>query len=537
MTGSIGSDLLTDSRKTVNSVVYIIFFSIGAKILGFLREILIASKFGAGFETDTFFIALSIVSLGAMGLKRAISTTLIPILSVVAEKEGKSGKCKHVSNVLNIFMLISALMVIIGILLAPQIASLVAIGFKGSQQDFLVKLIRIGLPAIIFSCMVGIFRGFLQSESKFKEYAVSNLPFNLTYIFYLIVLSGYFGIEGLMVASVIAIVFQVFIQIPGLIKSGYRYSKGILLNDIYVGKMIELMPPVIVMTVMSDINVVIDKTLASTLAAGSVSALNYGNKLESLIIGVFISSITTVIYPIMSKEAARDNIKGLKIELRKGFNSIILITVPATVALIILAEPIVVLAFKRGAFDFKAVQLTIGALVFYSLGIVGLSTRTLLSRVYYSIQDTKSPMINSLISVVLNIAFNLILIRPMGHMGLALGTSLAATITTIYMLFDLNKKVGSLDIASYLKCFVKSASASLIMGVLIYSIFKILNSVTSGTWFTDFLILSTTGLVGLIVYLSLIHMLKVEEFNWLYKSVVQKIKVKISIRKNRRKPD
>ena len=138
----------------------------------------------------------------------------------------------------------------------------------------------------------------------------------------------------------------------------------------------------------NDLNVIVDKTLASTFVSGSISALNYANRLNQLILGVFISAITTVIFPILSKEVNYDNISGLK-TMGYGVNLILLITIPATVGLIVLAKPIVEIAFQRGEFDATATIMTSQALIFYSLGLVAMAPRLLITRVYYSLQDTK----------------------------------------------------------------------------------------------------------------------------------------------------
>lgn len=521
-----------DSGKAVKSIAFIIIFSIGTKLLGFLREILIASKFGAGNDADTFFIAVAAVNILAIGLKRTISTTLIPVLSIAGEKEGSIGKAKHVNNMVNVFILAGTVVVVIGIIITPLLARVIAVGFTGDQHDLLVRLIRIGLPVIVFSCVVGVFRGYLQSESKFREFAFTDIPFNLTYILYLLFLSHIFGIEGLMVAGVIAVILQLLIQVPGIKSIGYKYKSKVDIGDSYIKHMFSLMPPVLIMTAMNDINKIVDRSLASTLVEGSVSALSYGHRLESMIMGIFITSITTVVFPIMSKEAARDNIDGLKTILKTGVNTITLITVPATVGMIVLSRPIVEIAFMRGAFDQTAAEMTIGALIFYSIGILGLSIRTILSRVYYSIHDTRTPMLNSFISVALNIVFNLVLIRYLGHMGLALGTSLAATITTIIMLFDLNKKLGKLDYRSMVSCLLKSFASSAIMGLAAYIAFNFIGVRLSSNFYMQVISLFLTISIGIVVYLLLIKQLKVEEFNWLYKSVVRKVRREITSRKD-----
>lgn len=186
--------------------------------------------------------------------------------------------------------------------------------------------------------------------------------------------------------------------------------------------------------------------MASGLIAGSISALNYANKLNGLILSVFVSTITTVIFTLLSKEFNNDNIGGMKKIMGYGINLILLITIPATVGLIVLATPIVEVAFERGAFTVDDTIMTSSALVFYSLGLVAASLRLLITRVYYSLQDTRTPMINGALSVGLNIVLNLIFIQFMAHSGLAFATSIANTIATLLMFYGLRKKLVLLEL-------------------------------------------------------------------------------------------
>ena len=184
--------------------------------------------------------------------------------------------------------------------------------------------------------------------------------------------------------------------------------------------------------------------MASELIDGSISALNYANKLNLLIQSVFVSAIITVIFPLLSKESNDDNIKGMKKIMGYGVNFILLITIPATVGMIVLAAPIVQVAFERGAFTPNDTIMTTSALVFYSLGVVASSLRLLTTRVYYSLQDTKTPMVNGGLSVGLNIVLSLILVRFMAHAGLALATSISSTAAVLLMIYGLIKKISSL---------------------------------------------------------------------------------------------
>ncbi len=506
---------MTRSKTAAKSVFIIIIFAMGSKVLGFVREALIAAKFGSGAETDTFFIALAATSLFAAMITSSLNTTMIPVLSEAEAREGKKGKQHHTNNLLNIVLVVSLGVIAIAWILAPLVMKVLAYGFEGGQYRFAVLMMRIGLFSILFAGIVGVLRGYLQSEMRFTESAAANFPFNFVYILFLIFFASTFGIKGLMVASVLAVGAQILIQIPAVRKIGFRYRYVLDVKDRYVQRVSSLVPPVLVSVAIGDLNTIVNRSLASTLVDGSISALNYASKLNGLVTGIFITAITTVIFPILSKEANRDSLKGLKRVIVYGLNVILLIAIPATVGLVILASPITKVAFERGAFDATATFMTSGALVFYSLGVAGSSLRSMLYKVCYSLQDTKTPMINGFISVSLNIILCLVLIKFMEHRGLALATSISSTVTAGLVLYLLRKKIGAFGFSKSVRCGLKSAVASAVMGVVVYFLYNALNGALGAGFTQEVFALFATAGVGVLVYSALIYVMRVEEVDWI----------------------
>ena len=210
-----------------------------------------------------------------------------------------------------------------------------------------------------------------------------------------------------------------------------------------------------------------------------------------------------------------------------GVNMILLITIPATVGLIVLAKPIVEVAFERGEFDATATIMTSQALIFYSLGLVAMSLRLLITKVYYSLQDTKTTMINGAISVVFNIILNLILVRFMAHAGLAFATSIATIIATLLMFYGLKKKIGSLGTKNYIITFAKSGLASAIMGVVAYVIYNVLYDTLGVSKLSNLISLLSAAGVGVIIYGVLCYVFGIEEV----REIVEKVKKIIIKRK------
>lgn len=513
---------MENNNKALKSGITIIVFTLFTKLLGFFREVLIAAKFGSGMETDTFFIALSVAALITNFLREGISTSFIPILGEISEKKGKLAKVEHTNKMINLMIIISLVLVIFMFIFAPFIVKIFAKGFEKNQFDSAVRLTRIGLPMILFSGITGILIGYLQSEEKFNSTAIIGVPFNIIYIAYLLLLSSKFGITGLMIAAVVAVFSQLIVQILAANKVGFYYEAVISFRDKYIQKTLKLSIPVLIGVAIYDVNAIIDKTLASSLKPGSISALNYANKLNVLILGVFISAITTVVFPTLSKEANKDNIIGVRNITRYGINLILIITIPATIGLIIFANPIVEIVFQRGEFGIQNTLMTSSALVFYSLGLVFISIRLLLIRTFYSIQDTKTPMKIEIIGVVSNLIFNLILIRFMDHSGLALGTSLAAGVSTVLLIYAIKKKIGSFDSLFYMKYISKLLLASCIMGIISFVIFKYLYIMIGISKFNLLVSLFIAIFLGIIFYILACYFLKIEEVRELIKKIKYK---------------
>lgn len=502
---------MSNLHKAARSAILIIMFTLGSKVLGFIREILIAAKFGSGIETDTFFVALAATGLITNLISNAVTTTFIPVLSEVEAKKGKKGKIHHVNNMINIIIFISIILVVFAWFLTPFIIRLTAKGFKGEQFSFAVKLTKIGLPMVLFSGIIGSLTGFLHSEQRHMSSAAIGFPFNFIYILYLLFLSSRFGIKGLMVAAVIAVISQFIIQIPEARNAGFRYKFIFDIKDEYIKKVLYLSVPVLIGVAINDINVIVNKTLASELIDGSISALNYANKLNFLIQSVYVSAITTVIFPLLSKESNNDNIRGMKKIMGYGVNFILLITIPATVGMIVLATPIVQVAFERGAFTPNDTIMTSSALIFYSLGLVASSLRLLTTKIYYSLQDTRTPMVNGGVSVGLNIVLSLIFVRYMNHAGLAFATSISSTAAVLLMFYGLKKKIGSLGTKGYIITFIKSGLVSVVMGAVAYFAYTGLYGVLGVSKLYNMISLLVAAGIGVVVYGLLCYAFGIDE--------------------------
>lgn len=332
-------------------------------------------------------------------------------------------------------------------------------------------------------------------------------------------LSKKMNILVLAIGSVVATISQLVLLIPFIHKEGYKYNFVLDIKDKYIKRMLYLALPVVVGVSVNQINTLVDKTIVSRVSAGGISALNYSFRLIGFVQGLFVTIISTVMYPMISKMATEDNIKGLKKIVSEATNSISILVIPATIGAMLFSEPVVKLLFGRGAFDLESTLLTSTALFFYSIGMMGFGLRDILSRAFYSLQDTKTPMVNGIIGVVINIILNSILSTYMGIGGLALATSISAIFCTVLLFISFRKKVGSFGMKHITISSIKVLCASLIMGVVAKFSYDVLLK-----YIGDNLSLILAIIIGAVVYFILIYFMRIEEVDSMINAVKKKFK-------------
>lgn len=514
------------NKKLLKGSIIIIIFTILSKLLGFLRETLLAFRFGASYDTDIYTFAIGLVMLIFNSIGSGIGTTFIPILTEFIEKKSKEDRVRFVNNVINIVGIIVIGFILFGIIFSKYIVMLFAPGFRGDLVVFnkAVVVSKMMFISMIFIAMQSIFIGILQSHKEFTAPAFVGVLMNVVIISYLALLAGKFGIFGLTLATILAYFVQFIFLVPKFKGLGYRYEFYLNFKDENILRMVKLMVPVIIGTSVSQVNFLVDRMLATTIGEGSIAVLNFANKLNMFVYGIFAVAITTVIYPTLSTYSAQENLRAYKDAVIKGINVILLIMLPATIGMMVLRQPIVDIVFKRGAFDNNAAYLTSLALLFYSPGMIFVGVRDAIGRAFYSIKDTKTPMINSVAGVVLNIILNIVLVKIMGVSGLALATSISVIVVTLLLIRSLNRKIEDIGMKKLISSFNKMLLSSLVMGVVVFVLNKYMQ-LKFGTGFKgDVISVFGCAFVGALVYFGMIHILKLEEYVYFVNIVKRKLK-------------
>lgn len=507
----------------------VILLTFISKFIGFYRDILLGSRFGVTNQTDAYLIALTVPAIIFGSMIGAFSTIFVPIYSSIKITKGE-GQAVHFTNkILNILSLVCCIIGILQFVFAKEIMSILARGFDEKTLMLAVSLTKILSPMVIFMGIVQIYISYLQSNEMYISSILINIPNHLIVIVALL-LSHIIGIKGLTWATLIGMIAQILILIPFMKKKKYQYEKILDIHDPNIRNMFILVFPVLIGAAVQETHTLIDRMLASSLVKGSISALNFANKLNMFVFGIISMSISTIIYPILSKLNAEKDEHAFNKTIISSCNMVTLFTMPIVVWVIIFNVPIVKLLFQRGNFDAVATRLTASALLFYSIGMLFFGYRDILNRAFYSLQDTKTPMVNGVICIVLHIILNFILVNSMKHNGLALSTSLSAIMTTILLFYNLKRRRINVKWSSFSFVAMKCIVASVIMGVISYKLYYILVSLfMNNSFMWQIMYLGASVIIGIIIYLVIIYLLGVEELHWVIRMLRQRIKVCIKI--------
>ena len=499
------------------NILLVMVFTIISKVFGFARDIVLSYYYGAGNISDAYLISTTIPLTILAMVGAGITTGFIPIYAKITNENTEERSKDFTNNLINIVIVLSIAIVFISLIFTKQIVTAFAVGFDQDTFNLAVKFTKISLIGILFSSVGYILTSFLQVNNKFMIASLVGLPLNLVTIIS-IVFSAKSNLIILPVGSTIAILAQILFLLPFIYKIGLRYKPILNVKDENIINMIKVSLPAIMGISASQINLLIDRTIASSIVIGGISALNYSNRLIAFVVGIFIAPIITVVYPKLSQASVCKDTSSFKKSINESIVSMSILVLPSMIGLLIFATPIVVLLFGRGEFDVNSVVLTSGSLFFYSLGILSLGLREVLSRAFYALNDTKTPVRNSVISVIINIILNITLSRIMGIFGLALATSISAIIATVMMFISLRKKIGAFGMKQISISFLKILFASLVMGGLAKLSFNYLTATLS----QNLSLLLAIG-VGAVSYSVIIYFMKIEDVDVIVGAIKKKL--------------
>jgi putative peptidoglycan lipid II flippase len=502
-------------RKTAVLLMLITFLS---TMVGFVREIILSYYYGVSNVTDAYIISITIPQTIFAFVGAGIATCYIPMYSNIEKETNTLRADKYTSQIINILLILCTFIVVVSFIFSSSLVKLFASGFQGETLNLAVLFTKINIFAIFFSGLIFVFSAYLQTKNKFIITGLINIPLNLVVIIS-IILGKKLNVMYMSIGSTLAVAVQLVFLLPFVIKNGYKYSFNLEFKDNYIKKTMRLSMPVIFGVSAYQINELVNRTIASRVIVGGITSLSYASKINALIFAVFAVPVATAMYPLISKMVAENDISGLKKTVSNAMISVILIVLPATVGAMIFADPIVTLLFGRGEFNLGAITMTSNALFFFSIGMIAFAIRELLYRVFYSFQDTKTPLINAFLAIMTNIILNIILSKFLGVGGLALATSLSAIFATIFLLISLRKKIGPFGFKNIGFVTIKIVFASLFMGLLSKLSFEYLLTITNNS-----ISLLATIFIGALTYCITLLLLKVEDVKIAFDTMKNKVK-------------
>ena len=460
---------MSENARVTKAAGIVGFATLLSRIFGFLRDVIIAWHFGAGFGSDAFFVAFRIPNLlRRLFAEGSLSIAFVPVFTGYIKEWGTEEAFRFARSAIRLLSVLLALTAVAGILMSPIIVRLIAPGFVESPDklNLTIMLTRLMFPYVFLICLVALCGGILNVLGHFAAPALAPVLLNIAMIGSVLLLSHRFTypVVGLAVGVLIGGVLQLSLQLPFLIRNRFYFWKKANLFHPGLKRVGKLMLPAVFGAAVYQINILVGTLLASLLPEGSVSYLYYADRLVQFPLGIFAIAAATAVLPSLSRQAADKDFGSMKETFAYALNLVLFITIPAMIGLIVLREPIVALLFKRGAFDQDTTQMTAYALLWYAVGLWAFSAVRIVLSTFYALQDTVTPVKIASISIIANIIFGIVLMQWMAHGGLALATSLASMVNLAFLLRALKGKMGALNWRNISASACKTLVSSVIMG-------------------------------------------------------------------------
>ena len=441
-----------------------------SRILGFVRDFIIARVFGAGMATDAFFVAFRLPNLlRRMFAEGAFSQAFVPILAEYRNRRGETETKRLVDHVTTALFLVVLVVTLVGMIATPLIIYVSAPGFSSDPDKFALTVIltRITFPYILCMSLVAMAVGILNTWSKFALPAFTPVLLNIAMIGGTWLLADHFNPPVLALAWAVFLggLLQLGIQVPALVRIGMLPRFSFSLQDEGVRRILKLMAPALVGVSVSQISLLINTIFASFLESGSVSWLYYADRLMEFPAGLLGAALGTILLPSLSKTHANGQKEEFSALLDWGLRLTLLLTLPAALALAILAVPLLSTLFQHGAFTTTDVLRTREALVAYTVGLSGLILVKILAPAFYARQDIRTPVKIALLTLTLTQLMNLVFIGWLHHAGLALSTGLASCINAALLYRGLREREVYRPAAGWGKFLLQLLTALLLMGL------------------------------------------------------------------------
>ncbi|HEY2731830.1 MAG TPA: murein biosynthesis integral membrane protein MurJ [Polyangia bacterium] len=466
-----------------------------SRLLGLVREQIFALTLGASANSDAFLAAFRIPNLlRDLFAEGALSTAFVPTYVSTLRNQSRAAAFALANRVMSTLTIYLGLLAAVAMLFPEPVVHVVATGFAPEKAALCATLVRIMLPFLPTISLAVVAMGALNAEEHYTAPALASSMFNLVAIaggvaVYLIGPSARAAVMTWSALTLVGGLAQLAVQLPSLFKLGFRprLLPDLALRDPGTRRIAALMAPATLGVAAVQINVVINSSFASLVSDGAISWLSYAFRLMQLPIGVFGVAVGTTALTHLSRDAARNDWQALAGTLRRGLRMVLFLTVPSMVGLALLGVPIIRLIYEHGRFGERATYETARALSGYAVGLAAYSAVKVIAPAFYALGRTRVPLIGSVLAVASNLAWNFATFRSLGHFGLALGTSLAATVNLLVLVVAFQMQVKNLLTRELFAALARIVGASLVMGVVVWCLSARLELIASHSLAVRFL--------------------------------------------------
>jgi putative peptidoglycan lipid II flippase len=498
------------------SAIFITLITLFSKIIGFFREIILAYTYGTSYEADAFLLALSIAGIATAIFFAALKTAYIPVYSNLNLNNSYNEVKQFVNVSYTYVLIIVTVLSFVSFVFAQNLVNLFAPGIDQETRELTTTIVRIVQFTVILSAIIELNNARLQVHKVYLVPIILGFASNLIMIIHMLVFKN--SVIGLSIAFSIGILMQLVLQIPFLFKKKLFFKVSLSFKDKNLKKFIRLVIPIVIGTAIYEINVIVDKILASSLPIGSISALSYGSKLVLFFTSILAASVTSVFFTSMTNYNNKKEVNSFGKMFESTFIIIFMVSIPTTMVFVVFSKQIIAMIFQYGMFDTGSTDLTSSVFLYYSIAIPFIAIRDVLNRTLYSINAMKSATINGSIAVVINILLSIILVRIMGISGLALATSISTIIGSILLFINVKNRKFAIRNKFLLKRTI------LILFAASTSIFFSYISFTYSQNFTNslYIRIGISMVIFLLFYLSLILVFRFEEVDIILKKIIKR---------------
>ncbi len=501
---------MENSKKMLKTAGFMAVATFLAKVLGLVRDMLIAAFFGTGIEADAYMTATRLPTmLFDIVIGGVISAAFIPVFNSVLEKKSKRDALDFANKFIGMVLFVSGIIAFSGIVFSDKLITFMAPDFETATHELACTLSSIMFPMILFTGLAFSFVGILQSFGEYNIPAIMSLVSNLAVIVYFALFGKRFGVYGLSVTMLAAWGLQVVIQIPSLKRFEYKFRPRIDFNDENIKKAMLLALPMLISTWVQPLYTIVNTRIASGIYKG-VSSLEYANRLYIVITGVFSFVVTNLIFPKMSRANVSGKGEEAKMLMVSSLKLIAFVILPVMAVFIVLAKPIIAILYQHGGFVLSDTLRTGTALSCYAVGMIGMAYNEILSKSFFSMQNSKTPMINALVSMVVNIVAAYTLSESFGIAGLALATACGSSVNAVLNYLCMKRYYNRLFSASDVADLIKICISAILMGIVMVIVRNLVMTKIELSLFGGIVIGCASGVTGLIFYALSVWIFKID---------------------------